>query len=621
MKKPALIFLFFLFIRAYSQEWTLKLSSNVEIRTWKLTTKADKDERALGGASIVLAKTGGAVVAQTSSDGNGEFTVDVPPNDDFILTVSYSGCNSKKFAISTRNVPENVGKDNFHPTYSIGGFIMARPFPGIDYSGLQQPLVKVIYFNRGQKFDDDEGATEQGLNIVSKISEAENILIEKFCSLNKAGDVALAKPDCPLAKKLYGEAIALIPGEQYPVVQLAKVGDCLKEKEMAEKKAAEEAAAKARAEQEKSAAEKAAKEKAAADKAEQERLAKEKEAADKAAKEKAEQEKVAAEKAAKEKAAADKAEQEKSAKEKEAVEKAAKEKADADKAEQERIAKEKEAADKAAREKEKSEKQASEKAAKEKAEAEKAEAEKLAKEKEASDKAAKEKEKADKAAADKAAKEKEKAEKLAAEKAAKEKAEQEKIAAEKAAKEKEIAEKPKEKEVAAKPAEESKPVDNNVIKQKELKDKAARSEAERAEKQKEKAEKLAKQKEGMERSKAEDEAAMKEDYERDKAKREAREKEDADRLAREKEKKRVDYETGSKDDEMGRGRGDSKYSIPQVLGADNKYKIMVKKGDEYFKLKRYDDAKGWYQEALKQKPNDAYVTGKLAEMEKNSTTK
>jgi hypothetical protein len=591
MKKLSFIPVFFLFLCSYSQDWTLKLSSNVEIRTWKLTTKADKDERPLGGASIVLTKAGGAVVAQASSDGNGDFTVDVPPSDDFILTVSYAGCNSKKFAISTRNVPENVGKDNFHPTYSIGGFIMARPFPGIDYSGLQQPLVKVIYFNKGQKFDDDEAATEQGLNIVSKISEAENILIEKFCSLNKAGDVALAKPDCPLAKKLYGEAIALIPGEQYPVVQLAKVGECLKEKELAEKKAADEAAAKAKAEQEKLAAEKAAKEKAAAEKVEQEKLAKEKEAADKAAKEKAEQEKIAAEKAAKEKETADKA---------------AKEKAAAEKAEQEKLAKEKETADKAARDKEKADKVAADKAAKEKEDAEKVAAEKAAKEKET---------------ADKAVKEKEKTEKLAAEKAAKEKAEQEKIAAEKATKEKESAEKPEEKEAAAKPAEESKPVDNNVIKQKELTDKAARDAAEKAEKKKEKAEKLAKQKEGLERSKAEDEAAMKEDYERSKAKREEREKEDAERLAREKEKKKLEYETKSKDGEIGMDKGDSKYSIPQVLGADNKYKIMVKKGDEYFKAKRYDEARGWYQEALKQKPNDAYTTAKLAEIEKNSTTK
>ena len=45
-----------------------------------------------------------------------------------------------------------------------------------------------------------------------------------------------------LAKSLYEKAINLIPGEEYPVVQLEKVGLCLKDKELAEKKAAEDAA-------------------------------------------------------------------------------------------------------------------------------------------------------------------------------------------------------------------------------------------------------------------------------------------------------------------------------------------------------------------------------------------
>src|SRR5438445_321257 len=128
---------------------------------------------------------------------------------------------------------------------------------------------------------------QHGLAIVSRIYAAEDALFQNFCSTNKAGDVALAKPDCPLAKTLYEKALTIIPGEPYPAEQLIKVGLCLKEKEEAAKKAAEASAAKAEAE-------KLAAEKAAADK-----LAKEKEAADKAqadaaaAKAKADTEKIA----------------------------------------------------------------------------------------------------------------------------------------------------------------------------------------------------------------------------------------------------------------------------------------------------------------------------------------
>ncbi len=285
------------------KEWRLKLRSTVELRTWKLSTKAEKTEEPLMGATILLLK-GKTVIQKSATNVSGEFEMLVPANDEFILEVSYAGCNTKRFFVSTLGVPADVSKESyFKPSFSIGGFVMAKPFPGIDYSGLQQTLVKVVYEHKLRNFDDDESYTEVGLGIVSKIADAENILIEKFCSTNRAGDAALVKPDCPLAKKLYNEAIALIPGEQYPVVQLAKVGDCLKAKEEEAKKAADEAAAKLAKQEAAKAEQQAAKEKAEADK-----LAKanEKAAADKVKAEKAAAKKAEADKAAKEKAEADK---------------------------------------------------------------------------------------------------------------------------------------------------------------------------------------------------------------------------------------------------------------------------------------------------------------------------
>lgn len=295
----------------------MKISSNVELRTWKLTTKAEKEEKPLLGAAITLYK-GGKIVNQSTSDGNGDFTVFVPANGEFILSVSYPGCNAKKFSIITTGVPPEVQKDNFKPSFSIGGFVMAKPFPGIDYSGLQQTLVAVIYEPKIKNFDDDEPYTDAGLGIVMKISNAENVLISNFCNTNKAGDAALVKPDCPLAKMLYEKAIAMIPGEQYPVVQLAKVGDCLKAKEEAAMKKAE--------------AEKFAKEKAAAEKAYKEQSAKTKLEADKSAKEKASVEKAEKDKLAKENVAAkSKTATDKVTSDKEAIAKKAKQKSEADK--------------------------------------------------------------------------------------------------------------------------------------------------------------------------------------------------------------------------------------------------------------------------------------------------
>lgn len=326
MKAVTIFFITFTFYSSIvsGQNWTMKLKSNVELRTWKLTSKADKNETPLGGATIVLFK-GNTIVTQTMSDANGDFVVNVPPNGEFILAVSYNGCNTKRFYINTLNVPEEVAKmDNFNPSFSIGGFVMAKPFPGIDYSGLEKPLLKVAYESKIKNFDDVEEYTDIGLGIVGEIAEAENTLIQNFCGTNKSGDIALMKPDCPLAKKLYEKAITIIPGEPYPVEQLAKVGQCLKDKEESEKKAAEEAAKKAEQE-------KLAKEKAAAEKLEKEKQL----AEQKAAAQKADNEKALADKVAKEKALADKIEKDRVAKEqKESVAKVA-----AEKAEKERLAK------------------------------------------------------------------------------------------------------------------------------------------------------------------------------------------------------------------------------------------------------------------------------------------
>ncbi|MEI6021003.1 MAG: hypothetical protein WCR21_07725, partial [Bacteroidota bacterium] len=228
----------------YGQSWFLELSSRVELRTWKLNTKAEKNEDGIAGAVVTLSQND-KTIKQINTDPNGDFIIQIPPNGEFILTISYKDCVPKKVIISTKGVPPDVGEDNYRPSYPMYGVIMAKPFPGVDYSAIKQPIVKVQYFPNGRVFDKDESYTDHMFALLKKIADAENTLIEKFCSTNRDGDKALAKPDCPKAKELYNQAIALIPGENYPVDQLKKVGDCLNAKE-AEEKAKTEAEAKAK---------------------------------------------------------------------------------------------------------------------------------------------------------------------------------------------------------------------------------------------------------------------------------------------------------------------------------------------------------------------------------------
>lgn len=299
--------------KIFSQTWNLKLRSTVDLRTWKLTTKSQEIQEPLPGAKIILYK-GNTIVNQIVSDADGAFVIDVPPNGDYILEVSYPECNTKRFSVSTFNVPDNIFNEKYNPSFGIGGFVMAKPFQGIDYSGLKQPLVFVRYEPKLKNFNKDDVVTDNGINIVTNIAEKENELIQKFCNYNKQGNEALEKPDCPLAKSLYNKAIETISNENYPKEQLLKTDICFKKLEDDAKKNAEALKEKSKKDSldkisqsqklidaqknklAKDSLDKVNKEKEAANK-----LAKEQDAIKKA-KEKAEKDKIAKEKLAKDKA-------------------------------------------------------------------------------------------------------------------------------------------------------------------------------------------------------------------------------------------------------------------------------------------------------------------------------
>lgn len=228
---------------AGAQNWSLKISSHIGYRKYILDTKAIKDETVLGGASIKLFKDN-VMVDQTVSDGGGYFSIFVPANGEYYLTVTYTGCFTKRIYISTKGVPPEMQKGNIKPSISIEGFLLSKPLPGVDYSDLQQTLAKIVYIPKDKNFGDEEMYTKEGLAIVAGIEEKEMELINRFCETNKSGDEAMKKQDCVLAKKMYESAIAMLPNEQYPVTQLSMVGECFKQREEIAKKAEEMVAAK-----------------------------------------------------------------------------------------------------------------------------------------------------------------------------------------------------------------------------------------------------------------------------------------------------------------------------------------------------------------------------------------
>ena len=540
-----IIYLFSISFSVISQEWTLPFSSRIE-----------KSGKKLQGATVTLMQ-GSKQVMQTMTGDDGNFKFQIPANGDYTIIVTKTGHCTKKFVVSTRGVPADKTQDNFKG-FNIESISLFEPLPGIDYSVLNQPLVKVNYDATKDNFDYDEGYSNQMLSALDRLRELEQAALNKQKELEanyiasiKSADKAFQKKDWVTARAGYNQALTYKPTELYPKDQLAQIEVIIKDQEALNKKAEAEKAAAAKA-----AADKAAANKAAADKLAADKLAAEKAAADKLAAEKAAAEKLAAEKAAAAKAAADKA-----AADKLAAEKAAADKLAAEKAAAEKLAAEKAAAAKAAADKAAADKLVSDKAAADKLAADKAAADKLAAEKAEAARLAKEK--ADKELNDKLSKEE------AAKKAAAEKAEADRLAKEKAAAEKLAAEK-----AAA--------------------DKLAADKAEAARLAKEKADKELNDKLSKE----------------DAAKKAAADKAEADRLA--KEKAAADKLAAEKAaaDKLASEKGNIK---PPTV---DKYKEAKDKADVFFGLKKYIEAKSSYEEALIAKANDTYAKGKLAEIEK-----
>ncbi|MES2513197.1 MAG: carboxypeptidase-like regulatory domain-containing protein [Bacteroidota bacterium] len=420
-------FLVFSFLSSFSQEWTLPFSSRIE-----------KNGKKLQGATVTLMQ-GGKQVMQTMTGEDGAFKFQIPPNGDYTIVVTKQGHCTKKFTVSTRGVPEDKKAGDFKG-FNIESISLFEPIPGIDYSVLNQPLVKVNYDATKDNFDYDEAYSNQMLSALDRLrqlaEEAEARQRELEANYNasiKAGDAAFKKKDWLMARAGYNQALTFKAAELYPKDQLAQIEIILKDQEalnkkLADEKAAADAAAKAAADAAaKKLADDAAAKKAAEDKAKADAAAKA--AADAAAKKAAEDKAKADAEAAAKKAAEEKAKAEAEAA------RLAKEKADkelADKLAKDAAAKklaDEAAAKKAAEDKAKADADAAvKKAAEDKAKAD-AEAARLAKEKadkELADKLAKEaaaKKAADdaaKAAADAAAKKA--ADDAAAKKAAEDKA-------------------------------------------------------------------------------------------------------------------------------------------------------------------------------------------------------
>ncbi len=232
------------------------------------------DGNNLSGVAIQVTQAGKTILTATS-DLSGNYAFQVPIGSDYLILVSKEGYITKRFVVNTTGIPPEKAEIRF-PVIEASVSLFKK-VNGVDYSALNQPLVKYVYNPAKDNFTYDKGYLSQMLALVDIIKDAEDVIKTKekekennYKALIKEADKVFSGKDLTTALAKYKEALSIKPNENYPQAQIAIINKQISEAEAKSKNAAE-AKAKAAAE---AAAKKAAEEAAAKAKAEADALAK-----------------------------------------------------------------------------------------------------------------------------------------------------------------------------------------------------------------------------------------------------------------------------------------------------------------------------------------------------------
>jgi len=223
----AIAFLIFAPLCLSSQSLIYKFKSKTLVRKWTLSSKAYRLEEVLPGATVELFE-GSKRLAQTTSDAEGNFGFDLPSSGNFLIVISKAGYNTRKFSVNCSSIIIKNGAADFIPSVNLTGFISDKTIKDVGDIGLSAPIVQMAD-------DKNEILKYNGLNFPVNVNDGEIRVIQKFCTCNKLGDMAMQNKNYAIAKKYYQMASTIIVNEEYPKEQLKRAEDGLKEQMLAER--------------------------------------------------------------------------------------------------------------------------------------------------------------------------------------------------------------------------------------------------------------------------------------------------------------------------------------------------------------------------------------------------
>lgn len=210
-----------------AQKLVYKLNSKVEVRNWKLNTKAYKEVTYLEGASIELFE-GDKLLSKTTSDKDGNFEVNLPSTGNYTILISGAGYNTRKFSVKCNSIIIKNGESNFIPSVDLIGFCGLKEIASTGDLGLSHPTVQMAD-------EKNEVLKYNGLNFPVNMVDGDVKMIQKFCTCNKLGEIAMQNKNYEMARTYFLMASNVFNKEEYPKEQIKRAEEGLKQQMFAEK--------------------------------------------------------------------------------------------------------------------------------------------------------------------------------------------------------------------------------------------------------------------------------------------------------------------------------------------------------------------------------------------------
>jgi len=155
---------------------------------------------------------GNKVVDEKTTDFNGDFEFRLDTGKRYTVVITKPGFITKKLAFVT-----DVPKDSYGIWTNDFAVRMVKKCEGVDLSELEQPIDEIKYHIRSQSFKSDAEYTRKMFNILDNIYyKLDNCHFEKYNELIKKAEDLYNLDNLSESKDLFREASEMMPSENYP---------------------------------------------------------------------------------------------------------------------------------------------------------------------------------------------------------------------------------------------------------------------------------------------------------------------------------------------------------------------------------------------------------------------